>query len=78
MADGAAEPELLKALGAAVDAAPRPVVRIEVGIALSIALGRQRPAVACGGCQVPLAFRGIPAVTNPQLGAPFALRYEDA
>ncbi|HTT25725.1 MAG TPA: hypothetical protein VMH90_02020 [Thermoplasmata archaeon] len=73
----AADPPLLVALGRALDAAPRPVREIEVGIALSIALGRQRPAVACGGCKTPLAFRGIPAVTNAQLKEPFRLRFDD-
>jgi len=72
------EPDLLAALGAAVDAAAKPVVEIEVGIALSIALGKQRPAVSCGGCQTPLAFRGIPAVTNVRLAEPFRLRLADS
>ena len=73
------EAELLRALGEAVAAAaPRRVVEIEVGIALSIALGRQRPAVACGGCKTPLEFRGIPAVTNVRLDGPFKLRFADS
>jgi hypothetical protein len=69
---------LLRALAEAVDAAPRPVRSIEVGVALSIALGRERPAMSCGGCQTPLAFRGIPAETNIHLREPFRLRLEDA
>jgi hypothetical protein len=57
----------------AVAAAPRRPREIEVGIALSIALGRQRPSVSCGGCQTPLEFDGIPARTNAQLRDPFRL-----
>ncbi|MCI4366928.1 MAG: hypothetical protein L3K08_04170 [Thermoplasmata archaeon] len=71
-----AEP-LLAALGQALQSASRPVREIEVGIALSIALGRQRPAVSCGGCKTPLEFHGIPAVTNARLTEPFRLRYAD-
>ena len=67
------EDELLHQLGAAVDAAPRPIREIEVGIALSIVLGKMRPAVACGGCSTPLEFRGIPARTNARLSSPFQL-----
>jgi len=44
-----------------------------VSIALSIALGRRRPSVSCGGCQTPLEFEGIPATTNAQLRVPFRL-----
>lgn len=66
---------LLDELRAAVHTAARPVERIEVGIALSIALGRQRPAVACGGCTTPLEFEGIPAVTRADLPTPFRLRF---
>lgn len=68
-----AETALLEALGRAVDGARGPVREIEVGIALSIALGRQRPAVSCGGCATPLEFRGIPARTNARLTQPFRL-----
>jgi len=46
---------------------------IEVGIALSIALGRLRPAVSCGGCSTPLEFEGIPARTIAGLPVPFRL-----
>jgi hypothetical protein len=69
---------LLHELARALDDAPRPVRSIEVGVALSIALGRQRPAVSCGGCQTPLEFRGIPAVTKLGLPEPFRLVFEDA
>ncbi len=65
--------ELLHALERALEQAPRPVREIEVGIPLSIALGRQRPAVSCGGCQSPLEFHGIPARTNARLSEPFRL-----
>jgi len=64
---------LLTELRRAVRAAPERPREIEVGIALSIALGRQRPAVACGGCQTPLEFEGIPARTNGQLRTPYRL-----
>lgn len=67
---------LLEELRRAVDAAPQRPREIEVGIALSIALGRLRPAVACGGCQTPLEFDGIPARTNSQLRVPFRLLFE--
>lgn len=74
----AEEERLLAELHAAVARADRPVAEIEVGIALSIALGRQRPAVACGGCTTPLAFEGIPARTNVALRDPFRLILGDA
>ncbi|HYK93179.1 MAG TPA: hypothetical protein VEY07_03950 [Thermoplasmata archaeon] len=72
------EDRLLRALAEAVQRSARPVREIEVGIALSIALGRQRPAVSCGGCSTPLEFRGIPARTNARLDAPFRLLFTDA
>jgi hypothetical protein len=72
--DGPADrASLLDELRRAVASAPERPREIEVGIALSIALGRQRPAVACGGCQTPLEFDGIPARTNSQLRTPFRL-----
>jgi hypothetical protein len=71
------ESRLLGELRAAVSRAPHPVREIEVGIALSIALGRLRPEVACGGCQDPLAFDGIPARTNTGLKEPFRLIYDE-
>ncbi len=64
---------LLSELQAALTRAPHKVREIEVGIALSIALGRLRPSVTCGGCQDPLAFQGIPARTNTTLRVPFRL-----
>lgn len=69
----AQDSRLLHALEAAIDGAPRPVREIEVGIALSIVLGRLRPAVSCGGCSTGLEFRGIPARTNSRLHEPFRL-----
>jgi hypothetical protein len=71
------EEQLLAELHQAVARAPSRPTEIEVGIALSIALGRTRPVVSCGGCQTPLEFEGIPARTNAQLGAPFRLLYSD-
>jgi hypothetical protein len=71
------ESRLLGELKAAVSGAPHRVKEIEVGIALSIALGRLRPAVSCGGCQDPLAFEGIPARTNTGLKEPFRLIYDE-
>jgi hypothetical protein len=58
------------------DAIRRSAVRpskVEVGIALSVALGRQRGSVSCGGCQVPLEIDGIPAETVVHLREPFRL-----
>ncbi|MCI4342844.1 MAG: hypothetical protein L3J92_01830 [Thermoplasmata archaeon] len=67
---------LLAELRVAVEGAPSKPTQIEVGIALSITLGRLRPAVACGGCSTPLEFEGIPAQTNSRLPVPFRLRYD--
>ena len=47
--------------------------RVEVDVTLSVALGRERGAVSCGGCQVPLEVDGIPAETNVKLRQPFRL-----
>ncbi len=69
----AEESSLLRELHRAVQEAPGKVREIEVGVALSIALGRRRPAVSCGGCSVPLEFEGIPAKTNARLREPFRL-----
>ncbi len=69
--------ELLRSLAAAIARAPGPVKEIEVGIPLSIVLGRQRPAVSCGGCSTPLQFEGIPARTNARLSTPFVLHLTD-
>ncbi len=71
----AEEAQLLEELHRAIVASLERPREIEVGIALSIVLGRQRPAVSCGGCQVPLEFEGIPARTEPHLGVPFRLVY---
>lgn len=70
---GADPDRLLDELGAAVRAAKVRPREIEVGIALSVALGRARGQVACGGCQVPLEFDGIPARTNVHLPTAFRL-----
>jgi len=70
------EERLLTELRRAVDASPERPKEIEVGIALSIALGRRRPAVACGGCQTPLEFDGIPARTATRLAVPFRLVFD--
>lgn len=67
------EDRLLDELRRAVDAAPAKVREIEVGVSLSIALGKQRLAASCGGCSTPLEFRGIPARTNLHLGSPYRL-----
>jgi len=76
-ATGRAETDpLLAELRRAVESAPERPREIEVGIALSIALGRQRPVVSCGGCQEPLEFEGIPARTNSQLRTPFRLVFD--
>ncbi len=69
---------LLAELRRAVVASPERPREIEVGIALSIVLGRQRPAVACGGCALPLEFDGIPARTEPRLATPFRLVFGPA
>lgn len=70
------EETLLSALRAAIGHAERRPAEIEVGVALSIALGRRRPAVSCGGCSTPLEFEGIPARTNVTLSEPFRLVFE--
>jgi hypothetical protein len=67
------EDRLLEELRRAVGAAPGPVREVEVGVTLSIALGKLRPAVACGGCSTPLEFEGIPTRTNLHLTAPYRL-----
>ncbi len=68
---------LLDELQSALAQAPHKVKEIEVGIALSIALGRLRPSVTCGGCQDPLAYQGIPARTNTSLRVPFRLVFDE-
>lgn len=64
---------LLAELADAVRRAKARPREIEVGVALSVALGRLRGEVSCGGCQVPLEFEGIPARTNVHLKVPFRL-----
>lgn len=65
---------LLEELRQALRSAPGPVEYIEVGTALSIRLGRLRPAVSCGGCSDPLTFEGVPARTVPGLRGPRPFR----
>lgn len=74
----AEEARLLAELHRALTQAPSRPREIEVGIALSIALGRQRPSVSCGGCSTPLEFEGIPARTNAGMRTPFRLLFETA
>lgn len=69
------EDRLLAELHRALEQAPSRPREIEVGIALSIALGRQRPSVSCGGCTTPLEFEGIPARTNAGMRTPFRLLF---
>ena len=76
-APSAEERRLLHELEEAVARSTGRVREIEVGIALSIALGRSRPAVSCGGCSAPLDFQGIPARTNVRLDVPFRLVLAD-
>ncbi|MFG1530473.1 MAG: hypothetical protein AAFA34_04285 [Thermoplasmata archaeon] len=72
-ASGQSSEALLRELAEAIRTAPEKPVEVEVGIALSIALGRQRPSVSCGGCQTPLEVAGVPARTNVQLKVPYRL-----
>ncbi len=67
---------LLEELSAAVHGSKVRPREIEVGIALSVALGKARGSVSCGGCDVPLEFEGIPARTNVHLKVPFRLIVE--
>ncbi|MCI4326392.1 MAG: hypothetical protein L3K16_01970 [Thermoplasmata archaeon] len=67
------EETLLAQLHEEIARSSAPIREIEAGISLSIALGRRRPAVACGGCQTPLEFEGIPARTNAALRVPYRL-----
>ena len=71
--DVAPTDRLLDELREAIRSAPVRPRRVEVGIELSVALGRQRGSVSCGGCQVPLEVDGIPAETNVHLKVPFRL-----
>lgn len=74
----ASDEALLESLRRAIDRSRERPQAIEVGVALSIALGRRRPPVSCGGCSEPLEFDGIPARTNARLGAPFRLVFAPA
>ncbi len=65
--------ELLEQLREAIRRAPVRPRKVEVGVALSVALGRLRGGVACGGCQVPLEVDGVPAETVVHLEVPFRL-----
>lgn len=56
----------------------RKVREIEVGTELSIALGRMRGSVSCGGCSTPLSFEGIPARTVVGLKVPYRLVWEES
>ncbi len=76
MSEPPAEPPVLAELRRAVEGAASRPSEIEVGIALSIELGRRRPSVSCGGCQTPLEFDGIPARTNARLAVPFRLVFD--
>ncbi len=73
MSASSREEVLLEELRKAVRSSERPVREIEVGTELSIALGRRRPSVSCGGCATPLAFEDIPARTVVGLPQPFRL-----
>lgn len=68
---------LLAQLGAAVRTSKVRPRAIEVNVAVSVALGRARGSVSCGGCQAPLEFEGIPARTNVHLNVPFRLVVDD-
>jgi len=71
------EDPLLTRLRKALAEAPRPVQEIEVGIPLSILLGRERLSQECGGCDEPLEFEGIPARTVVGLKDPFRLKLSE-
>jgi hypothetical protein len=70
--------ELLRALREAIRRSAVRPRRVEVGVALSVALGRGRGWVSCGGCQVPLEVEGIPAETNVHLREPFRLVLDES
>jgi hypothetical protein len=71
------EEALLEELRTALRTASRPVREVEVSTATSIALGRRRGSVSCGGCSTPLEFEGVPARTVVGLKVPFRLVTED-
>ena len=74
----APDESLLDELRRAVAVSPVRPREIEVGVALSIALGRRRPSASCGGCSIPHEFEGIPARTNAHLPVPFRLVFDGA
>ncbi len=79
MASSPAPPDTAELLEELREAIRRSEVRprkVEVSIALSVALGRERGSVSCGGCAVPLEVEGIPAETNVHLQGPFRLVVE--
>jgi hypothetical protein len=71
-------PELLRELRDAIRRSAVRPRRVEVGVALSVALGRERGSVSCGGCQVPLEIDGIPAETKIHLREPFRLIVDES
>jgi hypothetical protein len=70
--------DLLGELQEAIRSAPRRVQEIEVGTELSIALGRLRASVSCGGCETPLSYEGVPARTVVGLKVPFRLVLDES
>jgi len=70
---GPSRAQILGELREAIRRSPVRPRRVEVDVALSVALGKERGAVACGGCQVPLEIDGIPAETVVHLKQPFRL-----
>jgi len=76
---GLSEPSrLLAELKEAIRRSPVRPRRVEVGIALSVELGRARGSVSCGGCQVPLEVDGIPAETVVHLRQPYRLVLDES
>lgn len=67
------EQTLLSEVRGALSHAKGPVREVEVGLELSILLGKLRPAVSCGGCSSPLEIDGVPARTVVGLKVPFHL-----
>jgi hypothetical protein len=65
--------ELLRDLRAAIRRSAVRPRRVEISVAVSVALGRERGSVSCGGCQVPLEIDGIPAETVVHLREPYRL-----
>lgn len=72
------EEALLEELRRALQGSGSKVREIEVGTELSIALGRRRPSVSCGGCSTPLSYEGVPARTVVGLKVPFRLVLDPA